>query len=111
MPPSRLPNMRLPILITRRMRRRPLPQRIPIPTHARLVGAHVAVAGGGQDCGIGRAHDVLAEGVEAVEVVLHGAVEGLVVQEVEVVAADGFLFFFSLGQSVFVCWGVELTFV
>ena len=58
------------------------------------------MAGGGQDCGIGRAHDVLAEGVEAVEVVLHGAVEGLVVQEVEVVAADGFLFFSTRSVSV-----------
>lgn len=74
MSPPSLPLPRFPIPIASRMLSRPFPQAIPIPTLASLVAADIPMTRGGQDGGVGRAHDVLAQGVEAVEVVLEGSV-------------------------------------
>ena len=57
-------------MVAGRVLRRPPPQSIPVPAHARLVDAGIAVARAVEKGVVCHTHDVLAQGVEAVHVVL-----------------------------------------
>ena len=57
-------------MITSRMLRSPVPQRIPIPTHSHLAVTGIPMELSLEQRVIGHAHDVLSQRIEAVEIVL-----------------------------------------
>ena len=103
LPPPSLPRRGHIVMIAGRMIRSPPAQSIPIPTHAGLIDACISMTRGIEQGIVSQAHDVLAEGVEAVHVVLCVPVRGGAGGEGHVVLADEFLF--NGGVVVSGVWG------